>query len=408
MQWCVAEAMKSVDQKMLGSAESISLFRDERQGRIAIRFRAVTANLQVHSGTLGQERDAGTGARNITLATLKVMQRACSRFANPPAASKMRSFVKKDLLQHVRQTVTSIAVDSASDEVVSAELMRTAVVSPALCHLTPQLKFVLRDKAHASRRITSSPWKADSALTQTLKLFATGRGSIARLIQNSHELRRVFAEFAQTCHNAIRRAVVNMRAAGHRFESHARPLGRTCLFLHAAISAALHMVQTRSDASAGFAKMWLQSLNEEQALQAAMLADAADSSLALTRVLDSEHMDPCTLSENIALYLQSIKGLFNDKKVLTSFGYTSTMLQTLRRPVVFQVGQVTRALGSEAGVKQDIQDKCLRRMQAWVKLAESAIRAEFPSHEIAQAGLQSWTAVLKASRSKLKFTIITK
>ena len=75
MTWCIAEALKIMDQRHLARAASITLFRDERKGRLVLRFRSVTQDLDVRSGTAGLARDHGTGARSITMATLAIMKR---------------------------------------------------------------------------------------------------------------------------------------------------------------------------------------------------------------------------------------------------------------------------------------------------------------------------------------------
>ena len=387
MIWCLAEAMKSIDQQWLAKASAIALFRDERKGRILIRFRIVTNDLQCHCGTLGQERDAGTGAMNLTAATYRVFKRACGRWTGAPQCRpiKAKPFVKWALLRHLRKSITTITVDAAADEVVSAELMRSSVINVSQTKMTPNLRCVIRDKAHSSRRITSRPWSVDSFLSDTLQNFCTGRGSIARLMQHSSEIRRVFADFAKTSESAVDTIVANFRAAGHRFESHSKPLGRTCLFLHACVRTALHLVRSRKDDSAQRARAWLLWLNEERLLQAAMLADAADSSIRLTRKMDSEEMDPANLAYDVALYLQEIKALFLNGEVLRQFGYTSTMLDLLQTPLVFHVGSVTKSIGSQAGVSEEIKSCCLHRMQAWTKLAAAALQAEFPACEVGQS-----------------------
>ena len=276
-------------------------------------------------------------------------------------------------------------MDAAADEVMSGELMRSSVINVSQTKMTPNLRCVIRDKAHSSRRITSRPWSVDSFLSDTLQNFCTGRGSIARLMQHSSEIKRVFADFAKTSESAVDTIVAIFRAAGHRFESHSKPLGRTCLFLHACVKTALHLVRSRKDDSAQRARAWLLWLNEERLLQAAMLADAADSSIRLTRKMDSEDMDPANLAYDVALYLQEIKALFLNGEVLRQFGYTSTMLDLLQTPLVFHVGSVTKSIGSQAGVSEEIKSSCLHRMQAWTKLAAAALQAEFPACEVGQS-----------------------
>ena len=383
MTWCLAEAMKAIDQRRLTKTKSVSLFRDERKGLLAVRFRTVSEDLVVHSGTLGHERCAGTGAANLTQATERIMKRAASRFLNGPG-SKKKGWLKVPLYRRLRQSVTTITVDSAADEVVSSELMRTAL-TPGQKLLTPNLRFVVRDKAHSSRRITSRPWAADEALKSTLNLLGHGPGSIAKLLQHSPEIQRIFRDFAETSDSQVNHVVRNFRAAAHRFESHAKPLGRTLLHLHACIRTALHLVQTRTDKASTKAKNWLLALTEEHCLQAAMMADAADSSLQLTRLMDHEDTDPANLGTELRLYLNTIRGLFCEKRCLTIFGFTRTMLETLKTPIVFQVGRKTRSLGSALGVSEAVQDTCLKRMVAFAHLADAAIRAEFPSFELSQA-----------------------
>lgn len=178
-----------------------------------------------------------------------------------------------------------------------------------------------------------------------------------------------------------------MSAAGHRFESHAKPLGRSCIYIHATILTALRVWRTRTDESSSRAKRFLSWVSDEKMLQAAMLADAADSSLHFTRLMDREDLDPAILSTECHMYLASMKALFCEGQIFDRFGFTSTMMKTLAQPMVFQVGAETRCLGDAAGVAADVKTICLQRMQSWVRLAEAALQAEFPEFELAQAGL---------------------
>ena len=79
--WCLAEALKAMDQRFLARARAVTLIRDERKGRLMIRFLAVGPDLEVRSGTLGQEQGHGTGAINMLKAAENVLLRACTRFA---------------------------------------------------------------------------------------------------------------------------------------------------------------------------------------------------------------------------------------------------------------------------------------------------------------------------------------
>ena len=118
-----------LDQATLRRAVAVFSFRDGRDSRLLVRFKAIAQNLECKSGVLGQEREFGTGARQLVRATGKLMVRACKRFdgAPPPSGSARagrKPFLKKDLLTHLRKTVVGLTCDAAADEVLSAEMMR--------------------------------------------------------------------------------------------------------------------------------------------------------------------------------------------------------------------------------------------------------------------------------------------
>ena len=164
MTYTISEAIKSLGQKAVDECHSIALFRDESKSRLALRFRAVSPTLDSFSGFLGQERDPGTGALNVTEATMRVMKRFSSRFDGAPCLKTKKSFLKRSTYGNLRDKVKVITVDSAADEVLSVEMMRSAKLSGAATRLTPNCKFLNRDQAHGSRRLISRGWGADKFL----------------------------------------------------------------------------------------------------------------------------------------------------------------------------------------------------------------------------------------------------
>ena len=163
-----------------------------------MRYRAVNQNLDEFSGTLGQERDFGTGATKITEATARIMERMCTKFSGAPHYNcSATPTLIPSLLAHVRESVMCITVDSAGDELLASEMMRTKSLAQTEKALTPNLKFILRDAAHASRRIISRPWNADPYLKDVALMMAQGRNSVAKLVHNSTETSRVFAGYVK-------------------------------------------------------------------------------------------------------------------------------------------------------------------------------------------------------------------
>ena len=399
MTWTVAEAIKSEDQKHFEKSHSVALFRDESKGRLALRFRTISNKLDEHSGFLGQEVDFGAGAKAVTDATASVMRRACSRFAGAPynaigANDKYRNgnknvrgkaFVKKHLFKKLRHAVKVLTVDAAADETLSGEMMRSSVLSGMQQRLTPNLTFLNRDKTHGSRRLVSRGWGADTYLKDNVVMMARGRGSMARIIQNSHVIKVKYQFFCKTSFSKIiGKAFKNMRAAPHRYESMQKPFGRSVLTIHPIIKTASWTCQTRTDDAGVRAKEWLKWVENERCVQSAMQADASDQTMALTRMLDDEQVDPSNLRRELPAYINTLEWLFGEsRKCLEVFGYTRSMLDILKSPIVFHVGRAMKTLGGD--IPEEIICRCLERMRCWITLMKATCLAEFPSWELTHA-----------------------
>lgn len=382
--YCMSEGMKSIDQDHAEKTAGVALFRDESAGRLSLRFRTVSKDLEPHSGTMGTAKDFGTGGLAIADATTEVMKRFCSRFHGAPGKPRHKGFVKKHLFSKVRTNIICITVDSAGDEVLASEIMRSSALSNNSMRATPNLKYVIRDKAHASKRLVSRPFNADPYLKRVMGMFASDRKSIARTIQNSHAIRGKFKEYLTTSFRSVNKTVSNMRSAKHRFESLQKPFGRTVLFTYPTLRTAIWVAQTRDDESGDNAKEWLAYVDNENCLQAAMMADAADQTIVVCRIMDDETADPAIANQEVKHYVQTMDSLFgDDAKCLTNFGYTKAMLDTLKKPLVWTIAGKTCHLGCEAGVPADIIERCLGRMRCMNTLVKSIVAVEFPSFEIA-------------------------
>ena len=183
--WCLYQAMKVKDLAALRKYSMICLFRDERKTRVAVSARLISADLETRCVSLGAKRELGTGAREITTGTYNIIKDACTLYDTPGrnvGVLNHSPVVHWRVLNHIRQKIRAICVDSASDELLSCEMMRSATLMGPNVALCPKLSMVLRDKAHASRRITSRPWIADPYLNETLHMFCRGRPSATRIV----------------------------------------------------------------------------------------------------------------------------------------------------------------------------------------------------------------------------------
>lgn len=389
------------------------------------RFRAVGFHrgvVEVRSGVLGLTKAFGTGAANIVKATHHVVKRFLSgnlrRTAggdDGPATSAGE--VLPDTLDRVLAKVEAVTVDAASDELLAAELGRGEGIdredvagllrlrgssrdddAPALARgpiaatdllkpLTPNLRLVIRDVTHASRRVTQKPEAADDYLSGLVDWLFADKHSITQIIHHSEVWRHEFQTFVAKQDEAVG-VVTNVRAAKHRHESAAKPRGRFVLNFDAFLQVALVIVADREGRGVRqHATRFLTDLDEEAALQVAMLADAADEALQFTRKLDNETIDTAEMQTFIERFISSLKILFVDGQVLTLPGFTSHMVKLLEKPRAFQPGPSLplRKLGGPAAVTDAIVKRCLGRMTRYTHLAEAVIRAEFPDFEVVAA-----------------------
>ena len=118
--------MKARGRKAISECQAITRFRNERKGRLLVRYRGVDHRIGKFSGTLGAERDFGTGSTNVTGATERIMQRMCTPMHGAPRCYKgEKPTLLPGLFRHLRESVMCIPVDSTSDEPRGAEIMRS-------------------------------------------------------------------------------------------------------------------------------------------------------------------------------------------------------------------------------------------------------------------------------------------
>lgn len=160
MTWCLSEALLDMDRNFVTIAKTLSICRDDRAQRLLIRFTGSTKHLDVRSGILG----IGTAHRGkpdadgIVAATKEVFERFCTPRHKPPIHGDGPKNVNaigidEELLTHLQQIIEVIAVDEEAAEVKAADIGRGRRASALeLVPITPNLKFVTRDKAHGFRR----------------------------------------------------------------------------------------------------------------------------------------------------------------------------------------------------------------------------------------------------------------
>lgn len=128
-------------------------------------------------------------------------------------------------------------------------------------------------------------------MSSVVQRFVSDKRSVAQVIENSD----CFACWLQNHISTMEGAgkfgtrICNLRAAKHRFESFSKPMARICLYLPAVLQTMHDIAARRDTQSVGkWAKEWLELACPKDFVLLAMLADAADESMALVRFTDNE------------------------------------------------------------------------------------------------------------------------
>ena len=152
-------------------------------------------------GVIGNVLVTKNTATNITNATALAMKDFCTPNFGAPYTDKPDPPCDEDLLTHMLDSVHSLTVDAASNEVVAGENSMdpqsvTAKVSDEGIRtaLFQNLKCIVRDKAHASRRVLERPWACDQYCQSIANKLISQSDSVAQVIEHSPDLRQIYGQ----------------------------------------------------------------------------------------------------------------------------------------------------------------------------------------------------------------------
>ena len=324
MIWCIAEAKRVEFRSCLRTAVSATLTQDVRQEMLLVRMTACDAALNQRSGMVGLVRTMG-GTTNLCLATMTAIEQLCSPFVHQPNITAVsKSELDTALMKHVCSIVTWWYTDAAAEELSAGEIFMS---STAARTLFPNLKICGREKAHASRRVLERPQKAEPYLDDVAAHVLWNYNSIASLLQHMPVCSNVFQAGSRENEDAA--AIRHLRFRRHRFDSQAEPLARIVLAFDAVLKAASVISHARKQDDAGkSAALFLEWLDDEKALQLAMLADASDQILTLVRKVDVDSPDPSEHANFIAAFLLEGTRMWLEDKCLPITTSTTTTTTT--------------------------------------------------------------------------------
>ncbi|CAK9022737.1 unnamed protein product [Durusdinium trenchii] len=360
---CLGDAVFDLDRRFVATAETIALHTDVRQLKLLVRFRAANMKLEWRKGILGIADLERTTSTALAAALQKMLKDFCQQ--------------DEELYNSVLKHIEVLDADGASDEQTSAREIRAMLLK--------DVKMILKDKAHASRRVLSRPWNVMPELSEAWSMFVGDSSSVVRMIQKSGVLSVKFHEHCQAIESVpvSAKRIRNLAFKKQRFDSVSKPLGRGILFLEAVLQTAIWAtIHRRSEEDGKNASAFLTWIDEKRIILLGMCADCADAAMGLVRSFDSENHDPAALHFQAERFLSELHYLFNQEAALRAEGYTQHVLLQLKQTRGFLLKGEAKSIGGPGKVNDAMLRECLASMRSYVSLAVEVVNSEFPCYEL--------------------------
>ena len=149
--WCLAESVKNIEKHFLKRALCVAIHQDARNGILLVRFSAVDSQLNRLEGVFGLAKDFGTKSKEVYTATLQILRDFCTEHLAPPHAAESKTRFDVALYEYIKNHIELFDADAASDEQRVGRLLRGKSTVDNLEGM-PNIKMILRDRAHAATR----------------------------------------------------------------------------------------------------------------------------------------------------------------------------------------------------------------------------------------------------------------
>jgi hypothetical protein len=196
--WCLFEAARDGEREFLETASVISIMQDGRGARILARYTACGSSkrrLEVRRGILFQMGPDKPGSLSLAELVGHGIDALATRRAPHPGMPAPRVGPSRDhqLVAHVQQHIEMFTADGAADEQLAGRLL-TDFTGTAGEKLYPRLRYIVRDRPHASRRLLQRTWCKDDFLEEIQQSFLFRPYSVAKILKHSHMLQQRFVQ----------------------------------------------------------------------------------------------------------------------------------------------------------------------------------------------------------------------
>ena len=333
VRWAISEAVLDRTRRWLQQAESIALCRDERKGRLLIRYRACLSDLRVVEGVLGFKSMDGA-ADSIAACTLKAIEELCHPMLYPPrscpqAVTEAVSY-KPEVARRIQERTSILVTDAAAPELLASDVLRGKRAYAETCERRkdfPNVTIVGRDAAHASTRLLKRPFQHHPDLQSILEEFVSGSESFCQKIHHSPLHSQWWKQAGGDSLEDVGSAG-SLSAAKHRFGSYLQPLSRICRQMPRMLEVS-HKIAFLRDSSGSWASQLLRNFTGFKAILLCLAADAAATAMELTRFCDSEFADVSELNRKVEQFCASCQALFIDEKVFELPTFSKGLLDQL-------------------------------------------------------------------------------
>ena len=329
MRWCLSEAAMEVGRELFMKASAVAVTRDERKGRLLVRWRACLDDLSCTSGVLGFAPVEGF-ADNLADCVKAMVQSYCTPKAGLPRGfhnGQNTPAVEEAVERNIKEKTCILVTDAAAPELLASGLLagrRPYASSSAKDEYFPAVKVIGRDAPHATTRLLKRPFGASSELQAVMTEFISGSDSFAQKIYHSPLYMSWWQEKVK---NDVG-GPVGLCAAKHRFASYVLPLGRVTDNMASMIRVCEQISLVRGT-QAEWASKLLLTFNGRKAVLLALATDAATTVQELTRALDDEDADVSQLNARCQHFALSVQALFLSEKVWSLPTYTKALVDSL-------------------------------------------------------------------------------
>eukprot|EP00435_Cladocopium_sp_Y103_P074639 s386_g50.t1 len=339
IRWTLAEASMEIGREVLQHARCIAITRDERKGKLLVRWRACRDDLSSASGVFGFGSAEGF-ADSLADRVKEMIQDYCRpRLGMPRGFSNAASTtdLQKQVEQNIRNKTKVLVTDGAAPELLASALVsgrRPFARSSAREEYLHGVKVIGRDAPHATTRLLKRPFNASQELSKLMEEYISGKDSFCQKVFHSP----LYTTWWQEMVKEDRGGPTSIAAAKHHFASFSLPLGQVTDNLESVLKLCSKISLIRGSAGEWATKI-LQTFSGKKAVLLAMACDAAATCSELTRTLDNEEADVAQLNERCGHFALSVQALFVSEKIWTLPTYTKALVSSLERNPVCLLNQ---------------------------------------------------------------------